>query len=46
MLLHEKYSLYRILVDGFHEIKEYKETNEIFITTNYFAVRKELNIKI
>ena len=45
-LLHEKYAIYRILIDGFYEMKEYKETHEIFITTNYFAIRKDLKITI
>jgi len=36
-LLKDKYKIYRIMRDGLYEIKQYKETYEIFITTNYLA---------
>lgn len=39
-LLSPRYNLYRILKNGIHPIKEYKETDEIFFTTNYLAVLK------
>lgn len=39
-LLKNNYIIYRILKDGLHEIVSYKETDEIFITTNYLAVKK------
>lgn len=39
-LLRDNYKIYRILKDGLYELSVYKETYEIFITTNYLAVRK------
>ncbi len=38
-LLKDNYRIYRILRDGIMPIDQYKETNEIFITINYLAVR-------
>lgn len=38
-LLNQKYKIYRILKNGLHQISQYKETQEIFITTNYLAER-------
>ena len=39
-LLHDKYKIYRILVDGLYEITSYTEDLEIFITVNYLAEKK------
>jgi FkbM family methyltransferase len=39
-LLSPRYNLYRILKNGIQPIKVYKETDEIFFTTNYLAVLK------
>lgn len=39
-LLKNNYTIYRILKDGLYEIVSYRETDEIFITTNYLAVKK------
>lgn len=41
-LLHEKYTLYRILKDGLLPIVQYEECLDIFTCTNYFAVLKTL----
>jgi len=35
--LKDNYRIYRIVNDGLYEVKEYKETYEIFITTNFLA---------
>lgn len=39
-LLSPRYDIFRILNDGIYPIKGYKETMEIFVTTNYLAKRK------
>ncbi|HYV33331.1 MAG TPA: FkbM family methyltransferase [Candidatus Limnocylindria bacterium] len=39
-LLNPEYNLYRILKNGLYQIPTYKETEEIFVTTNYLAVLK------
>ena len=39
-LLKDNYKIYRILVDGLSEIKNYRETLEIFTTVNYLAELK------
>lgn len=39
-LLNTKYQIYRILKNGLYSIKKYRETQEIFVTTNYLAQRK------
>ncbi len=39
-LLHENYTVNRILIDGFYEIKAYEELLEIFGCANYFFVLK------
>jgi len=39
-LLAANYNISRILKNGLYPIKQYKETDEIFITTNYLAVIK------
>lgn len=41
-LLNEKYRVYRIVRNGLFEIKKYKETYEVFITTNFLAERRDL----
>lgn len=40
-LLHEDYSVYRILQDGFWEITRYHERLECFCNTNYFFAKKD-----
>lgn len=42
-LLHDKYKIYRILQDGLREITHCNETNEIFVTINFLAVKKSLS---
>ena len=39
-LLNGKYRIYRILQDGLLEIGYYRETLEIFTTTNFFAIHR------
>lgn len=39
-LLTEKYIIYRILTDGLREIKSYDERCEIFLASNFLAIRK------
>jgi FkbM family methyltransferase len=39
-LLSGRYNIYRILKNGIHPIPVYKETDEIFFTTNYLAILK------
>lgn len=41
-LLNPKYKMYRVLVDGLYEIKEYKWINEVFNAINYLAIKKEI----
>jgi FkbM family methyltransferase len=38
-LLHEKYKIYRILNNGLYPIHQYKQTQEIFLSSNYLAER-------
>ncbi len=40
-LLNPRYKIYRILTKGLAPINQYRETYEIFITTNYLAVRRD-----
>ena len=40
-VLNSRYRLYRILPGGLVPIDKYKETYEVFVTTNYVAVRRE-----
>lgn len=40
--LEPKYRIYRILQDGFIEIKKYREKHEVFLMSNYLAVSKSL----
>lgn len=39
-LLGTRYAIYRILKNGLYELPKYSEWDEIFITTNFLAVRK------
>lgn len=41
-LLNPYYKLYRVLKDGLAPINSYKETNEIFITTNFLAISRRI----
>jgi hypothetical protein len=41
-LLTDQYRLYRVLIDGLHELTGYREADEIFITTNFLAARRSL----
>ncbi len=41
-LLKDRYTIYRVLSHGLYEINEYRETDEVFLTTNYLAERKNL----
>ncbi|MBI1836279.1 MAG: FkbM family methyltransferase [Flavobacteriia bacterium] len=43
-LLHENYKIYRITNKNLFEIKNYSEQFEIFLTTNYLAVLKNINL--
>jgi FkbM family methyltransferase len=40
-LLSPRYQLYRILPDGLAPIDRYREQGEVFLTTNYLAVRRQ-----
>lgn len=40
-LLHERYHIFRILKDGPHRIDRYRAADELFVTTNFLAERKE-----
>lgn len=42
-LLKDRYRLYRILRRGLWEIPGYRETDEIFVTTNFLAIRRGLH---
>lgn len=39
-LLSERYFLYRILPEGLSRVEQYRESDEVFITTNYLAFGK------
>jgi FkbM family methyltransferase len=39
-LLKDNYTIYRILKDDIYELSNYKEIYEIFITTNFLAIKK------
>lgn len=39
-LLHDNYKIYRVLLDGLTEVKEYGDILEIFFCTNYLFVSK------
>jgi FkbM family methyltransferase len=45
-LLSFDYQIYRILKDGLHAISKYDEKLELFSTTNYLAIKKELATKL
>ena len=40
-LLKDNYRIFRILKNGLFELPTYKETNEIFTTVNYLAIKRE-----
>ncbi len=42
-LLSADFKIYRILQDGLWELKQYEERQELFITTNFLAVRNNLS---
>lgn len=42
-LLKDQYAIYRIVRDGLHEIKSYREQYEIFRYSNFLAILKEDN---
>jgi len=39
-LLNSRYKIYRVVKNGLYQIKQYKESYELFITTNFFAEHK------
>ena len=39
-LLKDNYNIFRILKDGLHDLEDYQQNYEVFLTTNYLAVRK------
>jgi len=39
-LLKDDYQIYRVLQDDIYELSVYEETLEVFITSNYFAIKK------
>ena len=39
-MLRERYDLYRIIREGLYPIKSYRERHEIFLTTNFLAMRR------
>jgi hypothetical protein len=41
-LLNPCYKIYRILKDGIIAIEDYKETCEVFTTTNYLAISRKV----
>jgi len=45
-ILSRDYVIYRLLRNGFSEIRQYHETQEIFTTTNFLAVRENLLRKV
>ena len=45
-LLNPGYRIYRILRDGLAPVETYKETHEVFLTTNYMAVSRNLPVEI
>jgi len=44
-LLDPKYRIYRVLKDGFAPVDRYKQTHEVFVTTNYMAVSRKMQSK-
>ncbi len=40
LMLKDNYRIYRIIKNGLAEITEYKETNELFVNTNYLAEKR------
>jgi FkbM family methyltransferase len=44
-LLDPKYRIYRVLRDGFAPVDTYRETHEVFATTNYMALSRKIQSK-
>ncbi len=44
-LLDPEYRIYRVLKDGFVLVDKYKETHEVFATTNYMALSRKIQLK-
>ena len=44
-LLKGKFNLYRILKDGLIKVDSYDERSEIFLTTNYLAISKQVSLE-
>lgn len=42
-LLHPKYDIFRVLQDGLFPISNYRELDEVFVTTNYVAILRDNN---
>jgi FkbM family methyltransferase len=45
-LLNGRYEIYRVLAHGLFKIDRYRESHEIFLTTNFFAVRRSLHANL
>lgn len=45
-LLKDKYFIYRIMQHGLYEMNQYRETDELFTTTNYLVEQQKCNSKI
>jgi FkbM family methyltransferase len=43
-LLHHNYRIHRVLANGLLPIDRYKETHEVFLTTNYLAILRRLQL--
>lgn len=43
LLLHSRYSIYRILKNGLFEIKTYSERLEVFQSSNFLAIHRDFN---
>lgn len=41
-LLHKQFDIYLVLKDGIQKLDGYKETYEVFVTTNFFCINKQL----
>jgi FkbM family methyltransferase len=41
-LLHDQFDIYLVLKDGIKKLDGYKETYELFITTNFFCINKQV----
>ena len=45
-LLEPNYRIYRILGHGLRPVRGYRESQEVFLTTNYLAVAKDLDTRM